>query len=107
MASASENHAKDAPPSVIAKNRQTIRSRILGCLSLRMVSTGNAQKVFEEVLAMAGEDRFGMELDAVDRIFLMAHAHDFALRRMGVDEERLGHGGRIDDERVVAGRLER
>ena len=63
-----------------------------------MVLAGDAEKILEQVLAMAGEDRFGMELDAMDRIFLMPYAHDFALGGMGVDNEHVGHRGRVDDE---------
>ncbi len=74
----------------------------LSCPLLRVIVACEAEKIPKEVLAMAGEDRFGMELDAVDGILPMADAHDFAFGGVGVDDERVGHGGGIDDERMVA-----
>ena len=38
--------------------------------------------------------------------FVVADAHDFALGGLGGDGEVGGHGGRVDDEGVVAGGVE-
>ena len=42
----------------------------------------------------------------MDRIVAMAHAHDFAFGGVSIDDEHVGNGGRVDDERLVAGRFE-
>ena len=47
-----------------------------------------------------------MELDAFDGQFFMPYAHDHAVLGPAGYGEALGHGIRLDDERVVAGRLE-
>ena len=48
-----------------------------------------------------------MELHALDVELAMAQPHDRAVVGLGGDLEHVGHRGAVDDERVVAGGLER
>src|SRR5215210_1045341 len=47
-----------------------------------------------------------MELDALDGEFFVSYAHDHAVLGSACYGEALGYRIRLDDERVVAGRLE-
>ena len=53
------------------------------------------------------EDRFGVKLHAFDVEFAVPHAHDDAVGCFGGYLKAVGHGGPVDDERVVAGGFER
>ena len=56
---------------------------------------------------LTGEYRLGVELDALDGVLAMAHTHDDPVVGLGRDLERGGQGSPLDDQRVVAGGLER
>ena len=64
------------------------------------------QKILQHLLAVLGEDGFGVELDAVDGQFAVGEAHDFAFGGFGGDFEAGGEGFAFDDEGVVAGGFE-
>src|SRR5919202_191141 len=57
-------------------------------------------------MTAAGQDAFGMELDALHRKLVVPDAHDGAVLRQRGDDQALRHRPGLDDERVVAGRLE-
>jgi hypothetical protein len=57
-------------------------------------------------VAAVGQDRFGVELDAHHREVLVAQAHDDPVLGFGGDLQAVGDGRPVDDQRVVAGRLE-
>src|SRR5947209_5074463 len=52
-------------------------------------------------------DALGMELDAVERPLAMLQSHDDAVRRLGGDGQAVGPARAVDDEGMVARRLER
>src|SRR5918997_75964 len=64
------------------------------------------QEVLQEALAASREDAFRVELDPLDRQFLVPDAHDHTVLRPAGHHQALRHGLRLDDERVVARRLE-
>ena len=47
-----------------------------------------------------------MKLDSLYQVLLVTEAHDFPFRRLGRDLEAGGDGLPLDDEAVIAGRLE-
>src|SRR5260221_7174085 len=49
----------------------------------------------------------GVELDAVNRPLAMLQTHDDAVRRLGGDRQAVRPAGAVDNERMIAGRLER
>ena len=55
---------------------------------------------------MLGQNRFGVELDAVDGQVAVGEAHYFAFGGFGGDFEAGGEGFSFDDEGVVAGGFE-
>src|SRR5581483_11183917 len=65
------------------------------------------QEIPEQVLPVPGEDRLGVELNALDRVLAVADGHDDAALRAGGDLEAVGNRLGQDRERVVADRLER
>src|SRR5690606_6404341 len=65
------------------------------------------QEVLEQCVAVLGEDRFGMELHALDRMRAVAQAHDLLERAVlvfgpGGDLEAAGQRVALDHQRVVA-----
>ena len=56
------------------------------------------QKVGEELLAVGGEDRFGMELDPPERKGAVTESHDFAFGCLGGDFQAVGEGGALDQQ---------
>ena len=73
----------------------------------RRRSAHRAQPVGEERHAVRREDRLGVELDALDGVLAMAHAHDQAVRRRGGHLEDGGQRVARHRQRVVAAGLER
>src|SRR6218665_1402859 len=65
-------------------------------------SSALLQEVLQQRVAMLGQDAFGVELHALDRQRLVAHAHDLAVFGPGRDFEHLGATGALDGQRVVA-----
>src|SRR5487761_2192499 len=65
------------------------------------------QKVAQDVFARACHDGFRMKLHAVDGILTMAQPHDETVCRLGGDFQRGGQRRALDDQAVVADRLER
>ena len=65
------------------------------------------EEVADQLVAGGGEDRLGVELDPLDVELAVAQPHHQAVVGLGGDLEHLGHRGPVDDERVVAGGLER
>ena len=47
---------------------------------------------------MFGQDAFGMKLHAVDRVFFVADAHDFAFVGFGSDFQKGREAFALDDE---------
>ena len=66
-----------------------------------------ARKCPQQVVAVLGQDRLGVELHALDVELAVAQAHDHAVVGAGGDLEHVGDRVGVDDERVVAGGLER
>jgi len=63
-------------------------------------------EVADDRLAAGGQDRFGVELDALGRLGGVPQSHrDLAFGRGGDDKEG-GQGLLVGDQRVVAGGLE-
>ena len=60
------------------------------------------QEIPHELFAVGRQDGFGMELDALDGVLLVAHAHDRAVFQFGGDGEASGQRFSLDDERMVA-----
>src|SRR6185369_5951005 len=60
------------------------------------------QEVLEHGVAMLGEDRFGMELHALDGQLLVAHPHDFAVFSPGRGNQVSRARGLLDGQRVIA-----
>ena len=65
------------------------------------------EKILQQLLPLEREDRFRMELHAVDRKFAVTQAHDFLFRGLGGDFEIVGKCLAADDEGMISGRLER
>src|SRR5476649_2380369 len=65
------------------------------------------QEVFQQRVAVLGQDGFGVELHALDVVFLVAHAHDFAIvgpcRHFEAGRQRAAFNG----QRVIADHGER
>src|SRR3954468_16840368 len=65
------------------------------------------QKIGKQIAAMSGKNGFGMELNALHRELLVAHAHDFSVVRPGRYFEAMRQRIALNDQRMVAGRGER
>ena len=78
-----------------------------GRLLLRVVIGGQVEEILEQLLTVPGEDRLGMELNAVDGIIAMAHTHDLAFSGLGVNDQDIGNRRRVDQQGVIARGLER
>ena len=61
------------------------------------------EEVSQHIVAVFGEQGFGVELYAFHGVLFMAHAHDFAVCRPGSNVEAFGQAGMFDGEAVVAG----
>src|SRR5579871_1922794 len=62
-----------------------------------------AEEVRQHGLAMLGQHRLGMELDAFDRHAAVAHPHDLAVRGPRAHLQAVRHAVPLDHERVIAG----
>ena len=71
------------------------------------VGAAPARKLRRRSWPRDGEDRLGVELHALDRQLAVAQAHDRAVGGLGGDLEHVGQAVAVDDQRVVAGGLER
>ena len=60
------------------------------------------QEIPEKLLPRLGEDRFWMELHALDRMLTMAQAHDQTVIGLRGDLELFGQRIALDDKRVIA-----
>ncbi len=58
-------------------------------------------------MAVVGEDALRVELHAFDIECSVTHAHDHSVGGFGGDFEAVGKGVAFDDERVIAGGLNR
>src|SRR5215467_11496605 len=67
---------------------------------------GNLEKILQHQMAVLGRNALGMKLDAVDRQRRVRKAHDQVVR-LGGDSQIAWHARAIDDQRVIARRLER
>lgn len=65
------------------------------------------QKISHHDLAVLGQDRFGVELDAEDRVFLVHQPHDRLVGGVCCDGQAIGNRGRVGAERVIPGNLDR
>ena len=65
------------------------------------------QEVPHEVVALVGEDAFGMELHPLDIKFAVANSHDHAVRTASGDSKHIGNGVGIKGKGVVPGCSER
>ncbi len=72
-----------------------------------MVLGGAEQEVGHHRVAVVGEDALRVELHSFDIECAVAHAHDHAVGSFGGDFEAVGKGVSFDDERVIAGCLNR
>ena len=62
-----------------------------------------AQKAGQELIAMLGQHRLGVELHPDDRVIPMLNRHDLSVVRGSGDSELRRKRSRRDDERVIAG----
>src|SRR5581483_9401299 len=72
---------------------------------LRGARRAEVQEVPQHVLPARGQDRLGVELDALGRQLAVAHAHDDVAQARG--QRELGRQLRVRDQRVVAAGAER
>src|SRR5471032_2489504 len=91
----------------VATLPMSARKRSMSAALRRVPLRGEIEKILQNGLAVLGSDAFGMELDAVHRMLLVRHRHHEAIAGLGGDFELCGHGIALDDERMIAGRLER
>src|SRR5476651_685456 len=91
----------------VATLPMSVRKRSMSAALRRVPLGGEVEKILQIGLAMLGSDAFGMELHAVHRVLLVRHRHHEAVVGLGGDFEIGGHGIALDDEGVIAGRLER
>ena len=61
----------------------------------------------EEVVSAHGEDRLGMELHTLHRVLAVSQSHHDTVVGLGGDVEAVRDGAPVDDQGVIAGRLER
>ena len=80
-------------------------SRLTRCFGGRLAA--QREPVGQHPVAALGQDRLGVELDAVDRELDVLHAHDDAALGARGDLQLIGQGVGQDRQRVVAGRRER
>ena len=59
------------------------------------------EKIGQQFFAIGGENRFGMELKALNAELPMLHSHDQAFIVGGRDFEAVRQRGALDDQRVV------
>ena len=62
----------------------------------------NSCKIFNELVAVLGENGFRVELNAVDRVRFMLHGHDDVFVVLGGGDVELAIFGKLGDEGVVA-----
>src|SRR2546421_7120366 len=74
--------------------------------SVRSAESSRTKKISQQRHSVAGQNRFGMELYAVDREFAVPQTHDLAFGRFGRDLERIWEGLAVHDQRMIAGRFE-
>ena len=72
----------------------------------RGVPTLERQKIFQQLHPFLGQNRFGMELDAVDGKIAVPKPHDFPLAGFSGDLQAFGKRFAANDQRMVAGRVE-
>ena len=65
------------------------------------------EEVADDGVTAGGEDRLGVELHPFDVVIAVAQTHHETVVGLGGDLEAVGHRVPLDDERVVARRLER
>src|SRR4051812_41206370 len=99
----------DALPAITSASTaavsSAVRSRRDASASSAWVRTGLGKEVRQQALALGGEHRLGVELDAEGRQLAMAHGHQHAAAARGGLE--LAGQVLVDHEAVVAGHLER
>jgi hypothetical protein len=64
------------------------------------------EEIAEEILSRRGQDRFRMELDALDPERGMTHTHNFAFGRFGGYFKAGRKAGAFHDQRMIAGGVE-
>src|ERR1700730_4904678 len=90
----------------VATLPMSARKRSMSAALRRVPLGGEIEKILQNGLAVLGGDAFGMELHAVHRVLLMRHRHHEAVVGLGGDFELGGHAIALDDERMIARRLE-
>src|SRR5919197_4446649 len=94
----------DALPSMISASTSAVcsvvRSRRAASASIAFVITGLGKEVLQQALAVGGEHRLGVELDAVGGKLAVAHRHQHAAAVRG--RLQLVRQVLVDHERVVA-----
>lgn len=76
-------------------------------VAARTIHRSEAQEVRQKIESVLRRERFGMELHAPDREVAVPQAHHEAVVGPRSDFEASREGLALDDERVVAGRVER
>src|SRR4051794_40659920 len=74
--------------------------------SMLRAGAGNVEEVLQYLVALLRGDALGMELHAMDRQAAVLHRHDQPVGGLGGDVQAVGQGGAIDDQRMIARRLE-
>src|SRR5690606_3620943 len=104
----------DISPLMIWRMIFSISSWKISRCSMHRVSASCAvivmsvlQEIAQQRVAVLGEDRFGVELHALDAQLAMAQAHDLAVVGPRGDLEAVGQRLALDRQRVVADRGER
>src|SRR5260370_25937351 len=101
----SENFGHSSKNTMVSLTRLHIRHRAAcnSCLVVPSPGARIAQEVPEQRMAVFGEDRLGMELDARERILTVAQSHHRAIVGPGGDLEVGRQILPINDQGVVAG----
>src|SRR5690606_33914009 len=96
-------------PLMIDRISESISSWKISRCSMQRVSASCAvivisalQEVAQQRVAVFGEERLGMELHALDRVFAMPHAHQLAVVAEGGRLETIGKARKVYRERVIA-----
>src|SRR5271166_3741544 len=108
-ASSASARASVAPAATLAIRglKDSMSRRRLARPPARAEGRGQVEEVAQDLTAVLARDALGVELDAVDRTVPVGDRHDEAVVGLGADLELRRRGRSVDDERMVARRLER
>src|SRR5262245_61684658 len=83
-----------------------LKSDMNGLGSMLHGGAGDLQEVLQDLVALLRRDALGVELHAVDRQRAVLHRHDQPVVGFGGDVQAFRQSRAVDDQRVIAGRLE-